>query len=197
VEAIVRIDVLPATNQEFAVIELGGGSGGILLQTFGNGAWGLHRSGVAITSDPNPVLVGQTQHLAAVLNEGSWQLWVDGELAASFADAGYNPATGIRIGAGDAGAGVNRRVNGVIDQVRVFDYTGTFDILLPIPGERLLTPAPFVGVPDLSGTRTLGSRAFRRRHRVPATRICLHNTGILRNRNVTRVGWRFLFKCAT
>jgi len=136
VEAIVRIDLLPANNQELAVIELGASSGGILLQTFGNGAWGLHRSGVAITSDPNPVLVGQTQHLAAVLNEGAWQLWVDGTLAASFPDAGYNPVAGIRIGAGNAGAGINRGFNGVIDTVRVFEYTGTFDI------DQTLVPEP-------------------------------------------------------
>ncbi len=128
IEAIVRIDQMPATNQEFAVIELGAGSSGILLQTYGNGSWGLHRSGVAITSDTNPVLVGQTQHLAAVLNEGSWQLWVDGLLAASFADPGYDPAAGIRIGAGNTGPGNNRGFNGVIEAVRIFEYEDTFDI---------------------------------------------------------------------
>ena len=119
IEAIVRIDALPATNQEFAVVELGGGSNGILLQTFGNGAWALHRFGVFITSDPNLVLVDEAQHLAAVLNEGSWQLWVDGLLAASSADAGYDPAAGIRIGADNAGAGTNRGFNGIIKAVHV------------------------------------------------------------------------------
>ncbi len=153
VEAIVRIDLLPATNQELAVIELGAGSSGILLQTYGNGSWGLHRSGVAITSDTNPVLVGQTQHLAAVLNEGSWQLWVDGLLAASFADPGYNPAAGIRIGAGDAGAGINRGFNGIIDQVRVFEYTGAFDI-----GETLVPEPASLGLAFLGGLMMLRRR---------------------------------------
>ena len=141
IEAIVRIDVLPAENQELAVFELGAGSGGIILQTFGKSAWAIHRSGVAITSDPNPVLVGQTQHLAAVLNAGSWQLWVDGALAASFLDPGYDPAAGIRIGAGDAGTGVNRGFNGIIETVRIFEYDGEFDINDTLVG---VPSAPFV-----------------------------------------------------
>ncbi len=101
---------------------------GIILQTFGDGAWGLHRPNVAITADTTPVLVGQTQHVAAVLNGGAWQLWVDGTLRASFNNAAQDPGAGIRIGAGNAGTGDNRGFDGVIETVRVFEYSGTFDI---------------------------------------------------------------------
>ena len=128
IEALVRIDVLPAANQELAVFELGGGSTGISLETFGAGAWGLHQSNVGITSAASPVKVGVRQHLAAVRNNGRWELYVDGLLAASFASAEYDPAPGIRIGAGNVGSGNNRGFNGVIDTVRIFEYTDTFDV---------------------------------------------------------------------
>ena len=128
IEAIVRIDLLPANNQELAVMELGAGTNGIVLQTFGNGAWGLHQSNVAITSSASPVKVGERQHLAAVRNNGRWELYVDGLLAASFASPDYDPAFGIRIGAGNVGPGNNRGFNGVIESARVFEYTDTFDV---------------------------------------------------------------------
>ena len=127
-EAIVRINLLPASNQELAVLELGAGTNGILLQTFGNGAWGIHQSNVAITNSTSAVKVGERQHLAAVRSNGRWELYVDGLLAASFPSPDYDPAAGIRIGAGSAGTGDNRGFNGIIDTARVFGYTGTFDI---------------------------------------------------------------------
>lgn len=128
IEAIVRIDVLPTTNQEMAVFELGAGSSGILLETFGNGAWALHQSNVAISANSTPVQVGKLQHLAAVRNNGRWELYVDGLLAFGFNSADYEPAPGIRIGAGNAGTGDNRGFNGLIDTVRIFEYTDTFNI---------------------------------------------------------------------
>ena len=128
IEAIVRIDLLPANNQELAVVELGAGSSGIVLQTFGNGAWGLHQSNVAITNSASRVKVGERQHLAAVRNNGRWELYVDGLLAASFASPDYDPAFGIRIGAGNVGSGNNRGFNGVIESARIFEYADTFDI---------------------------------------------------------------------
>lgn len=127
-EAIVRIDVLPATSQELAVMDVGGGSTGIILETFGNGAWAIHQSGVSITAAATPVLVGQKQHLAVVQNNGKWELYVDGLLATSFPSTGSDPNSGIRIGAGNAGPGNNRGFNGIIETVRVFEYTDTFDI---------------------------------------------------------------------
>lgn len=136
IEAIVRINLVPATNQELAVFEMGAGPKGILLETFGNGAWAIHQSNVAIMASTSPVLAGQTQHLAIVRDSGNWQLWVDGLLSASFASADYNPDAGIRIGAGNAGTGDNRGFNGLIDSVRIFEYTGAFDTkdtLYPIP----------------------------------------------------------------
>lgn len=128
IEAIVRIDILPAANQELGVVELGAGTNGILLETFGNGAWAIHQSGINIMAAPTPVLVGKTQHLAIVRDSGNWQLWVDGAMTNTFASADYNPAAGIRIGAGNAGTGDNRGFNGIIDTVRVFGYTGAFNI---------------------------------------------------------------------
>lgn len=128
IEAIVRIDVLPATSQEMAVFELGAGPDGILLETYGNGAWALHQSNVAINASPTPVQVGKLQHLAAVRNNGRWELYVDGLLIFGFNSAEYEPAPGIRIGAGNSGTGDNRGFEGLIDTVRVFEYTGTFNI---------------------------------------------------------------------
>ncbi|RYD31427.1 MAG: PEP-CTERM sorting domain-containing protein [Verrucomicrobiaceae bacterium] len=128
IEAIVRIDVIPALNQELSVLEIGGGQDGILLETFGNGSWAIHRSNVAITNDASPVATGQTQHLAAVRDAAGWQLWVDGVQVTSFGTAAYDPAPGIRLGAGSVGSGDFRGFNGVISEARVFEYTGAFNI---------------------------------------------------------------------
>ena len=155
-EAIVRIDLLPATNQELAVFELGAGPNGLVLQTFGNGAWGIHQSNVAITSSAIPVKVGERQHLAAVRNNGNWELYVDGLLSASFASADYEPAAGIRIGAGNVGSGDNRGFNGIIDTARVFGYTGAFDI-----NETLYA----VPEPAGAGLLALGGMVLLRRRR--------------------------------
>lgn len=127
-EAIVRIDVLPAPNQELAVMDVGGGSTGIILETFGNGAWAIHQSNVAIMAATTPVRAGKRQHLAVVQNNGKWELYVDGLLATSFPSTGSDPNPGIRIGAGNAGPGNNRGFKGLIETVRVFEYTDTFDI---------------------------------------------------------------------
>lgn len=134
IEAIVRIDQLPATNQEFAVLELGGGSEGILLQTFGNSAWGLHRSNVAISAHSEPVRQGQRQHLAAALIDGRWELFVDGIAATGFPSTPYDPMNGIRIGAGSTGMGNNRGFHGVIETVRLFEYGETFDLAQTLLG---------------------------------------------------------------
>ncbi|RYD31016.1 MAG: hypothetical protein EOP86_18805 [Verrucomicrobiaceae bacterium] len=128
VEAIVRIDVIPAENQELAVVELGGGTQGIVLQTFGKGAWTIHQSNVVISAATIPVRTGELQHVAAVHNNGKWELYVDGLLATSFNSADYDPAPGIRIGAGNVGGGNNRGFNGLIETVRVFEFTDTFAI---------------------------------------------------------------------
>lgn len=128
VEAIVRIDVTPNPNQELAVVELGGGTNGILLQTFGNGAWAIHQSNVAISAAAAPVRTGQLQHVAAVHKNGKWELYVDGLLATSTNSPDYDPAPGIRIGAGNVGPGNNRGFNGLIETVRVFEFTDTFAI---------------------------------------------------------------------
>lgn len=127
-EAVVRLDVTPEHNQELAVFELGAGQEGIVLQTFGNGAWTLHRSNVAILANSEPAKVGQRQHLAAVLNEDHWDLYVDGLRVLSIPSFGYDPAPGVRIGAGNTGPGDNRGFNGVIETVRVFEYGDTFNI---------------------------------------------------------------------
>lgn len=164
IEAIVRIDVLPALNQELAVLEIGGGQDGIVLETFGNGSWSIHRSNVAITNGASPVAVGQTQHLAAVRDAAGWQLWVDGVMVTSFATAAYDPAAGVRLGAGNVGSGDFRGFNGVISEARVFDYTDAFNI-----NETL-----YAAVPEPSTTSGLilaaGCLLMRRGRRSPSSR---------------------------
>lgn len=128
IEAIVRIDVTPAENQELAVVELGGGPQGILLQTLGKSAWAIHQSNHRFATASAPVRTGELQHVAAVHHNGRWELYVDGLLATSFDSADYDPAPGIRIGAGNVSSGNNRGFNGLIDTVRVFEFTDPFAI---------------------------------------------------------------------
>jgi hypothetical protein len=137
-------------GEEGAVLMVGSEASGVILQelgVLGNG-WaiqvpGLYLAGTASTT----VKLGQEQHIAGVMENGQWTIYVDG-VPEAFQDVWANgtqvvtPTAGMWIGAATFQGNPRRGMDGDIGVVRIFEFeAGTFDInhTLFIPEPASLT----------------------------------------------------------
>jgi chitinase len=150
---------------EGAVLMIGSEAGGVILQelgVLGNG-WAIHIPGLYLAGTASStVKVGQEQHIAGVIENGQWTIYVDG-VAEPFEDI-YSadnqvttPTAGMWIGASPNGGNPVRGMDGDIGAVRIFEFeAGTFDItagdfdawILSFPGLSDITAG---GDPDGDG----------------------------------------------
>jgi hypothetical protein len=131
---------------EGSVLMIGSEAGGVILQelgVLGNG-WAIHIAGTYLAGTASStVKVGQEQHIAGVIENGQWTIYVDG-VAEAFQDiyAGGNqvitPTAGMWVGASTNGGNPVRGMDGDIGVVRIFEFeAGTFNI-----NQTLFIPEP-------------------------------------------------------
>jgi hypothetical protein len=163
VEAWVNLNALPAiagdVHGETSLIEVGSGGGRMILQTFnsvlgggGTPNWMIHIPGssllLADTTQGGALVAAQEQHIAAVMNGGTWELYIDGTQVPLIAAVGSlgaapTPAAGVRLGAAEHAGEVRRGLDGVVGVARIFEFQpGEFrinDTLVPEPSGILLS----------------------------------------------------------
>jgi hypothetical protein len=123
---------------EGSVLMIGSEAGGVILQelgVLGNG-WAIHVAGLYLAgTHSSTVKVGQEQHIAGVMENGQWTIYVDG-VAEPFEDIWtpggpqvVTPTAGTWIGASTFQGNPRRGMDGDIGVVRIFEFeAGTFDI---------------------------------------------------------------------
>ena len=140
-EAWVNFDSIPTlavdNQQEAGIIHAGSFVGGsLILQTvedeFGNLVFGAHAPGVTLPKGTTVIMPGTWNHVAAVVNAGTLELYVNGVLEDSGGVGGLNPAAGLTVGAvnyaGTGGLQEGRGLDGSVDEARIFEFdAGQFD----------------------------------------------------------------------
>lgn len=151
-DAVVKLNAMPSTtgdaHGESSVFEIGSGDGTsrVLLQTFnstlgggGTPVWMIHVAGTSLlTADPlggGALVVGQEQHIAAVYNGNTWEMYIDGSQVTLSAAVGNtntsvsSSLTGVRLGGAENKGDIVRGLDGQIGFARIFEFdAGEFDI---------------------------------------------------------------------
>ena len=175
IETWVHFNTIPNPSvhggqQEAGIVHAGTFAGGsLILQTLddpggsGNIVFAAHAPGSAIPAGITGIVPGAWNHVAAVVNSGTLELYVNGVLENSAGVGGLNPPAGLTIGAvnfaGTAGLNEGRGIDGEIDETRIFEFdAGAFDPATDLQLTNVFTDKPMtLEIDRQSGAITLAN----------------------------------------